>query len=97
MKKRKPIGMAFHWLLPQPFGAEAERSVLAPNDPMRYTHYPDDSSSMYFDLTKSDKEGLTLPLNMPYEVQYAKLTDVSWLCRTMNGTLLQGGRILLSL
>lgn len=50
MKKRKPVGMAFHWFLPQPFGAEARKSALKPNDLMKWSHKPNQSSPMFVDL-----------------------------------------------
>eukprot|EP00752_Nemacystus_decipiens_P014316 g12735.t1 len=50
MKKRKPVGMAFHWFLPRPFGAEARRSRLSPDDPLRWSHKPNRASPMFVDL-----------------------------------------------
>lgn len=50
MKKRKPVGMAFHWFLPRPFGAEARKSRLSPDDPLRWSHKPNQASPMFVDL-----------------------------------------------
>lgn len=50
MKKRKPVGMAFHWFLPRPFGSEARKSRLSPDDPLRWSHKPNRSSPMFVDL-----------------------------------------------
>lgn len=64
MKKRKPVGMAFHWFLPRPFGSEARKSVLDRDDPMRYTHPPHRSSPMFFDLAPSEENEVLLPSNV---------------------------------
>lgn len=50
MKKRKPVGMAFHWFLPKPFGSEARKSRLSPDDPLRWSHKPNRASPMFVDL-----------------------------------------------
>eukprot|EP00904_Undaria_pinnatifida_P007557 jgi/Undpi1/3931/HiC_scaffold_16.g07299.m1 len=63
MKKRKPVGMAFHWFLPKPFGAEARRSRLAPSDPMRFTHKPSQSSPMFVDLAMPRRTHVEFPTN----------------------------------
>lgn len=68
MKKRKPVGMAFHWFLPQPFGTEARRSRLAPNDPMRYSHKPHQSSPMFVDLAQPKAAEIRLPDDVDFEV-----------------------------
>lgn len=61
MKKRKPVGMAFHWFLPKPFGTEARRSRLAPSDPMRFTHKPSQSSPMFVDLAMPRRTHVNFP------------------------------------
>lgn len=61
MKKRKPVGMAFHWFLPKPFGAEARDSALDPDDPMTWTHKPDQSSPMFVDLLCPDESEVEFP------------------------------------
>lgn len=61
MKKRKPIGMAFHWFLPRPFGAEARKSVLDRDDPLRFAHPPHRSSPMFFELAPTGDDEMVMP------------------------------------
>lgn len=74
MKKRKPVGVAFHWFLPKPFGAEARKSRLSPNDPMRFTHKAYQSSPMFVDLAAPERQDVELP---------SEDTEVRGLSRTL--------------
>lgn len=68
MKKRKPVGMAFHWFLPQPFGGDARESKLDMTDPMHYAHEPSDASPMFFDLLQDPEQEIGMPANAPFSV-----------------------------
>ena len=72
MKKRKPVGMAFHWFLPQPFGTEARRSRLDPDDLMKFSHKPHQSSPMFVDLAAPKKAYIKLPDDGTVEVRIRK-------------------------
>ncbi|CAM9636157.1 unnamed protein product [Discosporangium mesarthrocarpum] len=52
---RRPVTVAFHWLLPKPFGADARRSGMTAEDPMAYVDKPTSSSPMFFSFTAPDK------------------------------------------
>lgn len=72
-KKRKPVGMAFHWFLPKPFGQEARKSRLSPLDPMKWTHKPNQSSPMFVDLLCPDDVEVAFP-SEGVEVRENRLT-----------------------
>lgn len=60
-KTRKPVGMAFHWFLPKPFGTDARKSALDPNDRLKYTHKTHESSPMFIDLEAPQSRDIVLP------------------------------------
>ncbi|CBJ31119.1 RHD3b, RHD3/Sey1 family GTPase involved in the ER-to-Golgi traffic [Ectocarpus siliculosus] len=61
MQKRKPVGMAFHWFLPKPFGQQARESRLDLTDPMRYTYKANQASPMFMELLCPSAQEVSLP------------------------------------
>ncbi|KAG5188969.1 hypothetical protein JKP88DRAFT_24149, partial [Tribonema minus] len=54
-KSRRPVGIALHWLLPEPFGTDASRSVLGAGDEPAFSSERLKADSLWFEFAPLDE------------------------------------------